>query len=166
MIILENRLTEVFDQLPEIDGFKPVFDFGNQFHLDALLKRYSENNTCIYPLVYLDITEYDEQHERFDSEMTTNIKLIVACQNTDTTLLNKNRWAMSYDKILFPMADNIKKSFRGSGIFNWDGNTYIHKHPNYGNGDENKTIDIWDAITIRLNNVIITNNCVSQINFY
>lgn len=165
MIILENRLTEVFDQLPEIDGFKPVFDFGNQFHLDALLKRYSENNTCIYPLVYLDITEYEEDHEQFEQEMTTDIKLIVACQNTDTTLLNKNRWAMSYDKVLFPMTENIKKAMLGANIFNWDGRFKIKKFPNYGNGDENKPIDIWDALTIRISNVIVTNDCVNEINF-
>jgi len=166
MIVVEERLNDVFSQLPEIDGFKPVFDWGNQYNLMAVLKSYADAKESPYPLIYQDITESEEnQFSRGDGEVELNLKLIIACSNPATELLNKNRWAMSYRNVLFPVVENIEKCFYKAGIFTWTGEYGLKKHPNYGNGEENFTTDIWDALVLRVSNMKIDTNCIQQINF-
>ena len=166
MIILENRLTEVFDQLPAIDGFKPVYKWGNTKHLNAIIKMFSENNKTPYPLIY-QLSETSVQ-DTIKNEASARLVLIVACQNTDVSLLNENRWAMSYQNILYPMVANIEKCFDRSGVTQWDGQYTMTNYPNYGNDatTENPQIDIWDAVRIELTNPIIINNrCIHTIKF-
>ena len=162
MIIVEERLTEVFEQLPEVSGGKPYFDFGNEEHLLKILKLFSDEGKSPYPILYLMSNE-DDQNTR-GNEVDHDVYLIIATRNTQTELTNKNRWAMSYRNVLFPTAELVVKCFNRAGIFTWDGNLKLLKYPNYGNGKENFTADIWDALVIKTK-IIVTNNCIKQINF-
>lgn len=162
MIVVEQRLSDVFEQLPEIDGFKPVYKWGNEFHLKSQLKLFAESNISPYPLIY-QLSNSSEQSV-IERTCETNLVLILACRNTDTTLLNENRWAMSYKELLYPLLVYIETCFHKAGVFHWDGKYKISEFPNYGNGTENNTIDIWDALKLETS-ITINTNCIKQIRF-
>lgn len=164
MIVVEERLTEAFEQLPEIDGFKPVYKWGNEFHLIKQLELFSKENKSIYPLIY-QTSNYSKQFEMGTNECNTKLRLVLACQNTMTDLANENRWAMSYANVLFPLARNIVKTLNGAGIFLWEREYELTEFPNYGkNPEENFTTDIWDALLFEAD-VKILDTCIQQINF-
>ena len=52
MIVVEEILDNVFSQLPQMGGYKPIFDWGNYEHLNSLMKLYASNSKSIYPLIY------------------------------------------------------------------------------------------------------------------
>lgn len=157
MIIVENRLIEAFDMLPEIGGIKPTYRWGNEEHLLKLLELFSKSNATPYPLIY-QVTNEDEPN---NVNTEVDLKLILAVRNIDTALLNENRWAMTYKDVLFPLAQNIITVFNKSGIFLWNGQYKLYKFPNYGNGKENFTTDIWDALRIDTN-IKITTYCKTK----
>jgi len=160
MIIVEERLTNVFSQLPEIDGLKPQYESGNDDHLNKFLIAMAKDSKSAYPLIY-QVSNSDDQDSRANHTIV-NLVLILATRNTQTELLNSNRYAMSYRNVLNPLLENIEKAFYRAGIFDWDGKYKIEKFMNYGDGKANKTVDIWDAIrfstTITINGNCINNN--------
>jgi len=169
MIVVEERLNDVFSQLPEIDGFKPVYKWGNEFHLIKQLTEFGNNSRSPYPLIYQ--TSMSEVQDVNKKEATVRLVFILATRNTETALLNENRWAMSYDKVLFPLAKNIEKSFTKSGIFRWDEKYRLTKYPNFGGEPNTKqeanfTTDIWDALKFEtLGDVSIIDRCINEIRF-
>lgn len=162
MIVVEEKLTEIFEQLPEIDGFKPIYKWGNEFHLQQQLELYSKANTSPYPLIYQ--TSNKSVQQTFGNTCEANLKLVLACRNTEVSLTNEERWAMSYKNILYPLVRNIEKCFDRCGVINWSGNYDMQEFPNYGNGKDNFTLDVWDAIVIDVKIQIIS-NCIRQIRF-
>lgn len=171
MIVVEERLAEAFAQLPNIGattdpvfaGFKPVYDWGDQFNLMATLKRYSDSSTSPYPLIYQVSTESEQQAHA--NECTADLVLYLAVQNTNTDLVNKERWAMSYRNVLNPLAENIEKVFRRAQIFTWDAVYKLDRQPNFGKDTANFTLDIWDVL-IFTTNININANCIQEtINF-
>ena len=166
MIIGEKRLAEAFDQLPEVNGFKPVYDWGNKFQLMALLKSYEDAKESPYPLIYQISNNWSQ--DKIRNKVESRLRLIIATRNLQTELLNKNRWAMSYQNVLWPVLGNIEKVIERAGIFDSLPVYEMFNHPNYGNQEnENFTTDIWDAIDIQFNEpLIINNNCINtQIRF-
>lgn len=159
MIIVEERLAEAFAQLPEIQGFKPQYESGNDKHLNKYMNLMAKDKKCPYPLIY-QISNTDNQDEMMDNTVT-DLVLILACQNLQTELLNHNRYAMSYRNILNPLLENITKVFYRAGIFNWDGRYRVEKFPNFGDAPEekNKTTDIWDAIRLTTT-ITVNSNCI------
>ena len=166
MIVVEQRLAEAFEQLPNIqatddfDGFKPVFKWGNQMHLIEVLKRYSENNETPYPLIY-QISNKSNHHKNGFS-CSTRLKLILAVRNTEKDLLNENRWATSYANILFPLAERVIETLKKAETINWNRDYEITEFPNYGNGEANFTQDIWDALLFETD-IILNIGCINTI---
>lgn len=162
MIVVEQKLSNAFLQLPQIDGFSPIYKWGNEKHLLIQLKVFADADTTPYPLIYQ--TSNNSKQISHANECETRLRLVLACQNLDTTLLNENRWAMSYQNILYPLVESIEKIFRGCGIFTWQGEYELTEFPNYGNGEENKTADIWDAVVFETT-ININDSCINTINF-
>ena len=162
MIVVEEILTEIFEQLPSIDGFKPIYKWGNEFHLQQQLELYSKAKTSPYPLIYQ--TSNLSKQQTFKNECEAKLKLVLACQNTNVSLTNEERWAMSYRNILYPLLGNIEKCFTGAGCVVWNGDYDMQEFPNYGNGKDNFTLDVWDAIVIDVK-IQIIKGCVRQIRF-
>jgi len=160
MIVVESRLNEIFNQLPEIDGFKPVYKWGDEYHLIKQLQLYSDANRSIYPLIYQ--TSKGSKQKKYSKEATTSLTLVLACRNTEVDLTNEQRWEMSYKNILYPLVDNIVFSIIQSGIVVFDGEYDIVEFPNYGNGRLSETTDIWDAITLDCS-ITLNANCVKTI---
>lgn len=170
MIIVENRLVEAFDLLPAMgiseeapDGFKPVYEWGNEYHLIKLLKSFEDNGKTPYPLIYQVSNSSDQNYKRQEAEV--RLSLILAVRNTQTEQLNGNRWAMTYKDILYPLASNIEQMFAKGSIFTaWSKEYTLTSFPNYGNGKENFTTDIWDALRFDTT-ITINNNCLTNIFF-
>jgi hypothetical protein len=163
MVVVEERNSLVFDQLPLMDGFKPVYKWGNEQHLIKQLNLFAQDNKSPYPLIYQTSNQSNQDSVR--DSATTDLTLIIACRNLETDLLNENRWAMSYKNILYPLVVNIEKAFNRAGIYNWDGLFTIQEFPNYGNGQENKTVDIWDALLFSTSITVSGKNCINTIKF-
>lgn len=172
MIVVENKLAQAFDTLPNIGtnpnadppaiGFKPVYRWGNEHHLLKLIELFQKDQTTPYPLIYQVSNTSRPNIQRKNVEV--DLQLILAVQSLDTSLLNENRWAMNYKDVLFPLAENIRKLFFKSQMFLWDGEYELLEFPNYGNGKENFTIDKWDALRFDTT-ITITNNCLNKIYF-
>lgn len=160
MIILEKRLAEAFSTLPQICGFSPTFRWGNEDHLLKQLTTFQKANRIPYPLIYLisNQSDYDSQKR----QLSTRLTLILATRNVDTSQLNETRWSVNYNNALFPLAENINKLFTKGGMFSWDGNYTLTSFPNYGDGEKNKTADIWDALRFETN-IIINSNCLGTV---
>lgn len=164
MIVVEERLTAAFEQLPQVAGGQPYFDFGNKEHLISLLKLFSDENRSPYPILYLMSNE-DEQNCIGD-EADHRIYLVIATRNIEMNMLNKNRWALSYRNVLFPVVGMVEKVFNRAGIFKWDGKYKLTKYPNYGSGEENFTTDIWDAVVVETDMKFLgLQHCIQTINF-
>lgn len=163
MIVVEKQLTKAFDNLPNIEGFKPVYKWGNKDHLIKQLKLFGEEAKSPYPLIYQTSNSDSDSGQKNYTE--TDLVLILATRVLQTELLNENRWAMSYEKILWPLANNIETIFKKSQMFVWDNSFTKTTYPNYGNGEENFTADIWDAMELKFNGLKITTNCLGNFKY-
>lgn len=179
MIVVEQKNSLVFDQLPKFDvnlptepgynpalpnseGFKPVYKWGNEAHLIKLLTLFAKESKSIYPLIYQ--TSNFSTQDNIRNSASTDLVFILACRNLETDLLNENRWAMSYGNILYPLVSNIEKCFNRAGIYNWNGIYTVEEFPNYGENNQNKTIDIWDALLFKTT-ITINDTCINKIKF-
>ena len=166
MIIVEEVLKTLFDRLPNIgatettpDGFKPYYDWGNDFHLS---KTYLLKKTDLYPLIYQ--TSNQSTTDARANELTHNLRLILAVQNTRTDEVNKTRWQGStYNDILFPLMGDIVSLLIKTPAVLWDKEYNYTTFPNYGKdtvGKDVTTVDTWDAILFETTITIQGNVCL------
>lgn len=161
MIIVQDILAKGFNTLPLTDDKKPVYNWGNELHLLKVLELYQKSNAYPYPLIY-QVSNTSTQREQ-SSEATINLELIIATRETRVDLLNENRWAYSYKQLLYPVLINIVTLFmQGVNTFTWNGEYTVREFPNYGNGQENFTIDLWDALRFETT-ITLNNNCLNTI---
>ena len=152
MIVVEEFLDGLFDNLPLIDGFKSIYKWGNKDHLLKQIELFSKSSQTPYPLIY----QTSNVSNQGNDECEVSLSLVLACQNTNVDLTNEERWAMSFRNVLNPLTKNIENILRRSGQVTWNGNYKKTDFPNYGNGEENFTIDKWDAVLLELT-IKITN---------
>lgn len=146
MIVVEEFLDGLFDNLPLIDGFKSIYKWGNKDHLLKQIELFSKSSQTPYPLIY----QTSNVSNQGNDECEVSLSLVLACQNTNVDLTNEERWAMSFRNVLNPLTQNIEDILRRSGQVTWTGNYKKTDFPNYGNGEENFTIDKWDAVLLEL----------------
>jgi hypothetical protein len=152
MIVVEEFLDGLFDNLPLIDGFKPIYKWGNKDHLLKQIELFSKVSQSPYPLIY----QTSNVSNQGNDECEVSLSLVLACQNTNVDLTNEQRWAMSFRNILNPLTQNIENILKRSGQVVWNGNYRKTDFPNYGSGEENFTIDKWDAVLLEVT-IKITN---------
>lgn len=146
MIVVEEFLDGLFDNLPLIDGFKSIYKWGNKDHLLKQIELFSKSSQTFYPLIY----QTSNVSNQGNDECEVSLSLVLACRNTNVDLTNEQRWAMSFRNVLNPLTQNIENILRRSGQVTWNGNYKKTDFPNYGNGEENFTIDKWDAVLLEL----------------
>lgn len=146
MIVVEEFLDGLFDNLPLIDGFKSIYKWGNKDHLLKQIELFSKSLQTPYPLIY----QTSNVSNQGNDECEVSLSLVLACRNTNVDLTNEERWAMSFRNILNPLTQNIENILKRSGQITWNGNYRKTDFPNYGNGEENFTIDKWDAVLLEL----------------
>lgn len=164
MIIVEDRLKEIFDTLPPLKNskgidFKPVFKCGDNKELSTFLKL-SKKTRDPYPLIWL-ISPYTEEHKR-THVLIENMSLILAVE-TNSSMLNNQRLEDTFKTVLIPLYDNIKTLFMKANTVNTDDTYIVTKFYNYS-GDTNPTdkhevTDIWDAMKITFE-IQINSNCL------
>lgn len=170
MIIVEERLKELFATLPEItvgqSSYPVTFDFGS--HKDLLRFMNSERKRqggVKYPLIWLE-TPFDRDIMRNGQVNLSGLNLILATLS-DSQQSNTTRLELAFKTTLIPLSQLVLESLRKSGftqIIN-DGQRTETNYYNYGvNEDENQTTDIWDVIKIELD-LIIDNKCLRCINY-
>lgn len=169
-IIVESRLQELFNYLPEMTSLKgntthkPIFKYGDEKALNTFLKL-KKNETPPYPLIWL-IYPYKEEHKR-SKVLLNNISFVLALE-TNAVMLNDERIKITYEKGLIPLYNNIKHLFKFGNIINVKNHYYdIVKYPNYtGEPDDNKNQVgyIWDALKITFSGDI-SDSCLKPITF-
>jgi hypothetical protein len=163
MIEPHTILTEIVQQLPSIQGLKVNYKWGDSLHLNKLIKLYNNKQETPYPLIYNVSNNYGVD-KRTTYINYNPLSLVIATQNTNVDWHNGNRWATSYNNILFPIAYYLLQSFKKSQVFQWDGNYNIYEFPNYSQEGENATTDILDALRIDVR-MTLTDRCVNPIMF-
>jgi len=162
MIVVEERLQEMFNTLPVIqtvDGdFKPIFMYGDQKELNTFLKA-NTNAEKPYPLIWL-VYPYEEKHTRTNVEIS-NISLILAVE-TNIEMFNPERMESTFKAVLIPLWDNIRELFNASNTIAVSQEYDIIKFPNYGEEDTSESTDIWDALKITFE-CEINNYCLNEI---
>jgi len=163
MINIHKRLIDAFATLPAVQDKKPNYKWGNEEHLNQLISAYGKDTTKKpYPLIYNISNSYTQNAQTLESQAT--LSLLIATKNENTSLLNNERWASSYDNILFPVARSIETLFLKSIIFGWDSEYELFEFPNYGQSRENETIDIWDALRFDTT-ITINDKCFKPIKY-
>ena len=165
MIVVEERLTELFAQLPEIqinptNLNKPFFSWGKKEELNRYVEKTEEN--VLYPLIWQLPTE--ESYNRLSELTETKLILIVATRETRGELYNPQRWEGSFKQVLNPLAEYIIQALENGSttrIIDID-DISIFKEPNYSDNSENGVIDKWDAIRLECN-VEFNDNCLKTI---
>lgn len=170
-IVIEDRLKEIFDYLPDIvndngESFKPVFMYGDDKQLTDFLRQ-SKTHSNPYPLIWLTYP-FVEKHKRSRVEFK-DMTLVLAVES-NSSMLNDQRLIETYSKVLIPLLDNIRTAFHRCNIINLEDEYRITKYPNYSYvyianaQDVNLTNYIWDALKISIDGYI-TSNCLKPINF-
>mgnify|MGYP003650608321 CR=1 FL=1 len=157
MIVFEDGIQELVEQIPAIDGFTPSFHWGSQDELN----RYIALKEQPYPLVWL--VSGNETHSTKDGEITRDCRFIVAVRELEHDQLNDYRLKKSFLNFLDPLAARVVEGLQKLSITSLPDESFrIQKYPNYSESGENKTIDLWDAITIDCK-VQMIDNCIKQI---
>lgn len=171
MIVVENRLSEILSYLPVMtntndDEFTVQFMYGdNKQLLDYL--RQTKGKASSYPLIWL-IYPMAEQHQR-SKVLIESMQLVLAVE-TNGVMLNSERMKRTYEQVLIPLFNNLKKAFTQANIIDIKGydEYLITKFPNYSddssNGEENQATYIWDALKVTFS-CTLNANCLRPIMF-
>ena len=165
MIVVEDRLRDLFNQIPEVrknanNTNKPFFSWGKKEELNKYVLKTDES--VLYPLIWLlpSNDDYNSLSERVNKKVT----LIIATRETREELFNPQRLKGSYEQVLNPLLDYIIQALQNSSITRITNNDSISifKEPNYSDNSENGVIDKWDAIRLECD-VEFNNNCLNTI---
>lgn len=169
MIIIKDRLREIFDTLPPLvtttGSFKPVFDGGHRKELNAFLKA-NQHGPTVYPLIWL--VEPLPYPDLFGGKMAkAEVNLALAVKNKEIHMLNAQREMTTYASLLYPLRALVERAIEGSGIAyvvpNSEGSRFIPSDLKaYGVDDnsEHYTTDPWDAILLSF--TLVVNACKLQ----
>jgi hypothetical protein len=171
-IIVEDRLKELFDTLPDITvdsvDYTPVFKYGDQKELMLFLSTTKGDTVKPYPLIWY-VYPNAETDDGNDGEVALTLSLVMAV-NTNSKMLNDQRKDTTYATILEPLRNNVRTALKRGNIVNLlitDGIKFTTtKFPNYS-GDDNNTEeselqDVWDAIK-QVQNIEINSDCLRTI---
>lgn len=167
MILVEKRLKELFNTLPEIEvngkNYKPQFDFGSHKDLLKFLNQKAKEGGTVYPLIWLE-TPIEKVGK--ENRITVDLKLVLATL-TNSEISNIERLNLTFGTTLVPLYKNVLKALQQSG-FTQIRNKGKNKRTdffNYGvKENENQATDVWDAIKFECDLEI--NNCpLRQINY-
>ena len=167
MIVVEDRLKEIFGFLPQINGYDPVFGYGNKVQLSTFIKSANDRGSDVYPLIWL-LYPNKEDHKKRGREVECEDLTLILAVNTKASLSNKERIENVYKQYLIPLADNVRYVLESASIANLNPEFEIIKFPNYSgdlsNGEENYTVDRWDALKCVFS-ISINNKCLNDIRF-
>lgn len=149
MIVVEKRLNEIFEQIPDVNGLKPIYTFGlNQIH-DFLNEKKQP-----YPLIFQP--RMNGKQRTFAKEVDVTLDFILAV-NTQSSAWNEERWISTYPT-LDELASRIEEGFNKSRTVNWNGDIDFDKHPKHTEGEGHRTIELLDVFKTTIS-LTINDNC-------
>jgi hypothetical protein len=164
MIVIESRLKELFDTLPTVqvpmaDGgtqeFTVKFDFGSTEDLTTFLKQ----EKAAYPLLWLE-TGFEEDHNTNRGEVSADLSFKIATSALKSSLLNQQRVKTTFDLVLFPVLENVRKAFERSNIVMLENQDWsVQKFYNWSTSNQLGTSQIWDAVKFDVS-VVINGDCL------
>ena len=167
MIVVEERLRELFDLIPEIyvkNGVsnKPAFSWGDKLALNQFLTvAYKDSSFKTYPLIWLLPSE-DSYNNSVDI-LDRRVSLVLATLETRKDLLNDHRLQGTYKNTLNPLTEYVIQALNNGSIINYISPLInILKSPNYSINEDNESIERWDAVRIDLD-VQFNNKCLNPI---
>lgn len=171
MNIVENRLSEIFDYLPlmsySVNGteYKPKFGYGTQKHLNDFIINSAQNLVDIYPLIWL-LYPYREEHTNKGRKVEVKELTLILAVNASKTMNTEERLTTTFNKVLFPLYDNVILSFFRANTVNMQDLIKVVKFPNYSgdnlSGEENFTVDRWDALKVIIS-ICFNDACLTPI---
>ena len=168
MIVVEERIRDVLAGLPStpimydnvLTPFRHVFDWGTKEDLNIFLQQEKKQ----YPLIWLE-TGFEETHNNAEKTVEVAISLKIATYGINPSLFNQERLNLTFKEVLFPLLENVRKTFERSNIVQIDGQNWdITKFYNYGTSTKTETTDIWDALKFDVN-LIINDDCIVPVNY-
>ena len=168
MIVVEQRLQELFATLPPVAipnaSDVPVdhsifFDWGTIEDLNILIKQED-----VYPLLWLE-TGFEEIHNNQKNEVSVDLSFKIATSGLNSSLLNQQRILSTFNLVLIPTLENIRKAFERSNIVvleNQDWN--ITKFYNWSDAENLETSQIWDALRFDVS-LVINNDCLKPFSY-
>ena len=165
MIVVEHKLVELFNQIPEvyISGTNvsktPTFGWGNKEELEKFIKGFKSD---LYPLIWLLITP--ETHNIRNNTVSKNCVFILASLELNTERYNAERFVNNYAETLNPLTEYVLHALDTSSITTVTdlNNIKVLKEPNYSETENDGVIDKWDAVRLEID-VEFNNNCLKQI---
>ncbi|MEZ7496467.1 hypothetical protein QO206_13295 [Leeuwenhoekiella aequorea] len=158
MIVFEDRIEDLINLIPNINGFKTHFYWGKD---GKDVNRYLVSNDSPYPFVFL--TQGTERGDVSAKEVLRDCRFILACQEFDLDKMNDQRLLDSYKDFLNPLAAYMLELFDVSTISRINEGKYrLKRVPNYSESNENPQIDKWDVIVLELE-LVLNNNCLKPI---
>lgn len=168
MIVFEERLAELFDLLPKVKGaddveYKVYFNWGTQ---DVLNKYLALGGTLNYPLIWL--VNGEDECDNMKHEVRREARLVIAMHSDKVDEFNPTIYKTDYELILNPLLANMITALEGSTIsYLYDREYTVKRVPNYSindNGQQNNTVDIWNAIVLDCS-IAINDQCLCPIIF-
>lgn len=159
MIVFENRIAEIVETLPMINGFKVNYEWvknAKEVNRYLLLKEQP------YPVIFLisGKTNGVRTDDGVFQEVNRDAVFILATRELDTNLINSQRLESSYKNILNPLTELFIDSLENSSISRVSQNGFsVELIPNYENSTKNGQIDIWDAVRLQ-GEITINNQCL------
>lgn len=167
MIVVEEKLRDLFDMIPEIEInasnlVKPCFSWGDEGALrQFMVAAYNiDVNFNLYPLIWL-LPSKDDNNPRAKT-LTKKVSLVISTLETRDELLNDQRLQGTFKNVLNPLSDYIEQCFLNSSITLLQSNIETFKHPNYSVNKKSGSIDKWDAMRIDCE-VEFNSNCLKPI---
>jgi hypothetical protein len=154
-----NELTilkDVVSEMEQLDGKSVKFYYGTESDINGYLSQSDGNK---YPLIYL-ITPY-VLTDGFIND--GNLTFVIAIRNMEVSMPNTKRAELTFP-ILYELYKDFKKKLNFNGFVTIEDDkisrtTYFGYKIN--KNEKNETIDIWDALSIRVENIKfkLNNNC-------
>lgn len=168
MIVVENRLREIFNTLPQVNipdaNGNPVpysvsFDWGTIEDLNLWLKQ-----NATYPLIWLE-TGFEETHNSSKEEVSVALSFKIATSGLKSSLLNQQRIASTFDLVLFPVLENVRKAFERANTVQLQNTDWkILKFYNWSTTEGMETTQVWDALRFDVE-LIINGDCLKNFNY-
>jgi len=154
-----NELTilrDVVSEMKQLDGKSVKFYYGTEMDINGYLSQSDGNK---YPLIYL-ITPYTLTDGFInDGDLT----FIIAIRNMEVSMPNTKRAELTFP-ILYELYEDFKKRLNFNGFVTIEDDK-IRRTTYFGykinKNEKNETIDIWDALSIRVENIKfkLNSNC-------
>lgn len=172
-IIVEQVFDSLFDTIPQYeDNHKLSFGYGEQKELNALLLTKQLNGNPCYPLLWYNLPNDLEG----DNQYVEGMFDFVLATTTQLDWFNDQRFKYNFKEILYPHFSLVLQALSKANsitLFDISGNNKYRytNYPNYGNPttfegkDEQKQVDIWDAIKFTVKLRVYGNCDFTNINY-